>query len=171
MTKTEVYVGMGGNIGNTYSILLDACQLLSALPQLFEFRVSSFYETKPVSDIPQRNFLNAVCSFYTTFTASQLMQELKKIEISLGKVDKPKMNPRVIDLDLLLFGQEMHNDSELTVPHPRWMERLFVLQPLADLTDRLWVPSKEGKSIHFNVREYLSSFPNVNNEDVKPRFS
>jgi 2-amino-4-hydroxy-6-hydroxymethyldihydropteridine diphosphokinase len=123
--------------------LLQAVQRIGALSGVTDLTVSQFYYTSPVSSIPQEYYINAVCSFYTTYTASELFSHLQAVETELGKVPKAKEAPRVIDLDLLFFGDEIHSDPELQIPHPRWQERLFVLIPLLNLIQEIWVGSQK----------------------------
>lgn len=126
-------------------MLQQALDQIAALPEMKEFKVSFFYETSPVSDIPQSDYLNAVCCFKTGLNPQSLFAALKDIEISLGKETKPKNAPRVIDIDLLFFGFESYQEEDLEIPHPRWQERLFVIVPLLDLISAITVPGK-GKS-------------------------
>lgn len=134
-SKTQVYVGLGGNLGNTPLIFQEAITQLISHPKIFELRTSSLYQTSPISSIPQNDYINAVCTFQTTLHPCELLTILQNIEKSLGKVPKPKDAPRLIDLDILFFGEEVHSAPNLIIPHPRWFERLFVLIPLLDLTD------------------------------------
>lgn len=140
----SVYLGLGGNIGDRMSLLRQALALIAAIPEVQNLEVSSFYETEPVSDIPQSNYLNAVCRLTTRLKAHQLLASLQEIERVLGKVPKPKNVPRVIDIDILFFGREGHKTHDLEIPHPRWRERLFVIVPLLDLTKTIVVPSFEN---------------------------
>ncbi len=162
---TLTYLGLGGNICNTKSILLNAIEQIKNIPCISNLKASKFYLTTPVSAIPQAPYLNAACCFHTTLSANELLLRLKHIEISLGKTRKAKNAPRAIDLDILFFGRQVYNDEELVIPHPRWQERLFVLVPLADLTDAIDVPSPSGSTC-FNIRECLKTFSNPHNEVV-----
>lgn len=137
-----VYLGLGGNIGDRLTSLKDALELIAAIPSVTQLEVSPFYETSPVSDIPQADYLNAVCRFKTTLEARDLLVVLQAIEKAGGKIPKPKNVPRVIDIDMLFFGQEFHQTPDLEIPHPRWQERLFVVAPLADLTTTITVPHR-----------------------------
>lgn len=142
MSQAEnvVYLGIGGNIGDTLSVLKHTLALISSLPGLKDFEVSSFYKTAPVSDIPQPDYLNAACRFKTELNARQLMGLLQAIEKSQGKFPKPKNVPRIVDIDILFFGIESHAAPDLEIPHPRWSERLFVVIPLLDLTSSIAIP-------------------------------
>lgn len=142
MSQAEniVYLGLGGNIGDTSSIFNHTLSLISDLPGVKNLEASSFYKTAPVSDIPQPDYLNAVCRFKTRLNARQLLGLLQTIEKSQGKFPKPKNVPRIIDIDILFFGTESHASPDLEIPHPRWSERLFVVVPLLDLTSSIAIP-------------------------------
>ncbi|MBS4169249.1 2-amino-4-hydroxy-6-hydroxymethyldihydropteridine diphosphokinase [Parachlamydia sp. AcF125] len=162
----KAFVGLGGNIGDSCSILRQALKHIEQLSGIVHLKVSSFYLTTPVGPVLQNHFVNAVCCFETTYSAEDLLAHLQGIEKALGKVEKPKNAPRIIDLDLLFFGTEVYTSSCLQVPHPRWRERLFVLAPLADLVEELEVPLKDGKGIRVNLRHLLHAFPNIHEETV-----
>lgn len=144
MDLNRVYIGLGGNIGDTYAIIASALAQTQALEGVHELRSSSLYRTAPVSPWPQRYFVNGAATFLTSLSPYQLLAELKKVELSLGKVPKPKDAPRTIDLDILFFGDIFLDTAELQLPHPRWHERLFVLEPLAELTELVPVPAHDG---------------------------
>lgn len=165
---TCVYVGLGGNMGDRLETIHLALQKISLLSQVYEMSVSHFYYTTPVSSIPQESYINAACCFKTHLTLRELQVELQKIEKELGKKEKLKEAPRVIDLDILFYGTSICKDPDLEVPHPRWKERLFVVTPLADLTSHLLIPDpiNLGVSYLFDVREYLQNFPNIHHEVV-----
>lgn len=138
----KVFVGLGGNIGDSVSILKQAVIAIAALNQVYDVEVSGFYQTSPVSQVPQGDYVNAVCTFATTLSALSLLAELQVIERRLGKMPKAKDQPRLIDLDILLFGTEVCDTDILQLPHPRWQERLFVLMPLRDLVSKVQVGEK-----------------------------
>lgn len=170
MYLPEVYVGLGGNIGDSCTILEWAIEKIALLPGVYNITVSRFYYTTPVSSIPQDPYINAVCYFKTSDSAHTLLKQLQDIEKSLGKVEKLKEAPRIIDIDILFYGVETFNEVDLQIPHPRWSERLFVVAPLADLTAHVFIPdAKNPKTIaHFDVRKYLQNFPNIHQEVVTP---
>lgn len=167
MEVEDVYVGLGGNIGDTLSIIKNALQQISSLPGVYHLERSKFYLTTPVGQQPQDNYINAVCRFQTTLEPEVLITELQSIESSLGKVPKDKHVPRVIDLDILFYGQYYINKPGLHIPHSHWNERLFVLIPLSDLVEELTVPNvKTGKLEKIDLKRYLKSFTNPNKETV-----
>lgn len=155
----EVYLGLGGNIGDSAAILQTALQHIQNL-NISDMRTSRFYQTKPISDIDQRWYVNAACRFMTSMGARELLNKLQHIEIALGKTLKPKNAPRVIDIDLLFFGTEGYNDNDCEVPHPRWKERLFVIMPLLDLTESINLPglNYDDSVKQVKLKELLQTF-------------
>ena len=134
---TVVYYALGGNIGDALSTQIEALRKIQQIPRVTDLVVSNFYETTPVSPIPQDPFINCACRFNTQLTAEELFAKTEEIERLLGKVPKPKDAPRPIDLDMIAYGTQRYVSDKLQLPHPRWTERLFVLQPLSDLTHNL----------------------------------
>lgn len=137
MQKEIVYLGLGSNLGDSKDILEKACQSIRSLPNITEAEFSSIYLTSPVSSLPQSDYLNVACSLITTVDPFTLFMYLKQIENNLGKIPKPKDAPRKIDIDILYFGNRILYSEQLIVPHPKIKERLFVLQPLLELTNSL----------------------------------
>lgn len=170
MALTEVYIALGGNIGDSSSILRAALQKISTHAQINSMKVSRFYQTTPVSSLHQNSYVNAVACFQTALNAYELLAYLQSIESSLGKIPKAKEAPRTIDLDILFFGTERHLTSELNVPHPQWFKRLFVLVPLSELTNEVYVPEtlEAGKLRRFNLTDLLQTFQNIHHEVVVP---
>ena len=164
----EVYVGMGGNIGDSYSILEKALNEMAACPDISALTCSSFYSTKPVSDIPQNDYINAVCRFHTSLSASQTLSLLQMIERKLGKKEKPKNMPRLIDLDILFFDNEFHDTAELAIPHPAWQSRLFVLVPLAELTKQLNLSFSPSCRKQVSIPALINSFSIEEKKSVIP---
>lgn len=136
MKKNLTYIGLGGNSNNTYYLFNQALHQMSSLA-LAAPVCSRFYRTAPISPIPQPDYINAVCSFETTYSPHQLLYALQSIETKLGKVPKPKEAERPIDLDILFYGNKTIFEPELQIPHPRWSERLFVLIPLNELISEI----------------------------------
>ena len=131
----DCFVALGANIGDVQKTLRDAAHRIEKLAH--NFQLSKLYWTEPVSSIPQPKFLNACCRFQCTLSLRELFFALREIERDLGKVPKPRESPRPIDLDLLFYGEEIHFESDLILPHPRWHERLFVVEPLCDIAPLL----------------------------------
>ena len=134
-----VAIGMGSNLGDRASHLDFACSRLELL--LSDLRVSSFRETAPHGvTTPQPDFLNAAAVGETALTAGELLRALLGIEQMRGR-ERPHPNaPRTLDLDLILFGDEIVDQPGVRVPHPRFRERAFVLEPLAAIAPRLKDP-------------------------------
>lgn len=166
MKKT--FLGLGGNIGDTCSILQKALSLIKNLPKVSSFQASKFYRTSPVSDIPQADFVNAACCIDTGLPLKKLFWELQFIEKKLGKRKKAKNAARIIDIDILLYGLDAYNDAELSIPHPKWKERLFVLRPMSDIVEKVLIPCPKNpkNSLPFSLVDALNSFSNPNRETV-----
>ena len=127
------YIGVGSNLGDRKQTIRQAKQKLSNIEGVHFVRSAAIYETDPVGGPKQGPFLNTVWEIETELSAQELMAALLKVESSLGRQRNEKNGPRTIDLDLLLYGDEVIHETELTVPHPRLHERWFVLKPLWDL--------------------------------------
>jgi 2-amino-4-hydroxy-6-hydroxymethyldihydropteridine diphosphokinase len=132
------YLSLGSNLGDR------AANLKSAIDRLHEFgevaAVSSFYETDPVEVLAQPWFLNCVVKLQTENTPGELLAGILAIEHEMGRERKQKKGPRIIDIDILLFGSSIIKSQGLTVPHPAMHERRFVLEPLAEIAGELQHP-------------------------------
>jgi len=137
---TRAYVSLGSNLGDRAGNLLLAVRgMLEA--SLCVSRLSSIYETEPVSEIEQPPFLNMVAEVGNPLPPpEQVMARLLRIEYSLGRTREVPDGPRTIDLDLLLYGETQSRTQFLMLPHPRLPERRFVLEPLAEIAPRLVHP-------------------------------
>lgn len=129
----KAYLGIGTNIGNKIENLQNAIGALNLLPLTKVTQISDVYETDPVGYADQDNFLNIVVEVETNLNADNLLGSALGIEAGLGRIRIIKNGPRVIDVDLLLYGDESKNTETLILPHPRMMERGFVLVPLSDI--------------------------------------
>ena len=135
------YIGLGGNLGDRRAYLDRALAALRGRPGVAVTRVSSLYETAPVGGpAGQGPYLNAVAELRTDLDADALLAVLMEVESGLGRVRAERDGPRTIDLDLLLYGDAVSADARLTLPHPRLHQRLFVLQPLAEIAPGLVHP-------------------------------
>jgi len=150
--KQVAYLSLGSNLGNREQNLRGAIRQASALGRLVA--VSSFYQTEPVEFTDQPCFLNCVIALETATQPAQLMAELLRIEHEMGRQRVLKKGPRSIDIDILLFGDDVVNTPELTIPHPAMARRRFVLEPLAEIAPELRHPVA-GKA----VRELLAELP------------
>jgi 2-amino-4-hydroxy-6-hydroxymethyldihydropteridine diphosphokinase len=137
---TEAFVGLGANIGDRLAALASAVQAIDGLARTRVIDVSNVYETEPWGVEDQPAFANAVARVDTGSPASVFLTGLQDIEARLGRVRKQRHGPRVIDLDLLLFGDEVHDSATLTVPHPRLLERDFVVTPLLEIAPDASMP-------------------------------
>ena len=138
------YLGIGTNLGDRQANVKEALRKLDELPTINLVRVSSLYETAPVGLTDQPEFLNLVAAVRTSLAPPALLDALLNIENQMGRVRTERWGPRVIDLDLLLYGSEQVDLPQLTVPHPRLRERAFVLVPLAEIAPELRLP-EDGK--------------------------
>ena len=142
-TSPTVAVGMGSNLGDRVAHLRFGLARLARV--LDGIRVSPVYETEPVGYDAQPPFLNACCVGQTRLTARQLLSELQDAERAAGRVRKgERYGPRVLDLDLLVYGDVVSAHDRLTLPHPRLRERAFVLVPLVEVAPDLVVPGSDG---------------------------
>src|SRR5262245_30493299 len=140
---TRAYVGVGTNLGDRAAMMRAAIEQLRAEPAVEVVAVSSIRETEPVGIVEQPRFLNAAVALETELSARALLDRLLGIERRLGRTRTgPRFGPRTIDLDLLVYGAARIDEPGLEVPHPRLHERLFALEPLADLDPDLVVPGR-----------------------------
>jgi 2-amino-4-hydroxy-6-hydroxymethyldihydropteridine diphosphokinase len=138
--KTLVYLSLGSNLGDREANLRSA---IDALPKARAsvIRVSSIYETEPVDFTAQPWFLNCVVEAQTELPAAELLRVLRGIESSFRSKKEFAKGPRLLDIDILLYGMETIDTPDLEVPHPRMTQRRFVLAPLAELAPQLRHPS------------------------------
>ncbi len=146
------YVSLGSNVGDRKGMLLEALGRLSNLASIAG--VSSFYETEPVEVTDQPWFLNAVIALETEQSPEELMASVLQIEEAMGRRRVQKKGPRSIDIDILLFGDQVVNSSDVTIPHPAMHERRFVLEPLAEIAPYLQHPV-----LNKTTRELLDLLP------------
>lgn len=140
------YLGLGANLGDRQANIQTALQKLSELPTITLMCVSSVYETAPVGVTDQPDFLNLVAAARTNLGPVALLDALLHIENQMGRVRTERWGPRVIDIDLLLYGSEQIVFPGLTVPHPRLRERAFVVVPLAEVAPELALPGDGVKA-------------------------
>lgn len=137
----RAYVGLGSNLGDREAMLRAALGQLAREPGIELVTTSGVRETEPVGFLDQPPFLNAAAAVETELPPRELLERLLGIERRLGRTRSgPRFGPRTIDLDLLLYGDEVIEEPGLQVPHPRLAERAFALEPLAELDPELVVP-------------------------------
>ena len=137
----RAYVGLGANVGPREETLRRAVELLAAEDGVEVVGVSTLQETDPVGVVDQPRFLNGAVAVGTTLSPRELLDVLLRIERTLGRVrDGTRWGPRTVDLDLLVYADEMVDEPGLRVPHPRLQERRFALEPLAELDPGLVIP-------------------------------
>ena len=144
---TLAYIGIGSNLGDRRGQALGAIRALNTLPGCRVLRASSLYDSEPWGNSAVW-FVNAVAAVEVTGSAPQLLEDLLSLETTMGRVRTPgrRWEPRVIDLDLLLFGTALIATDRLVVPHPELHLRRFVLVPLAELAPEIVHP-RLGESI------------------------
>ena len=133
-----VYLSLGSNMGDRETNLKKAIELLSHRLRLG--LVSSIYETEPVGVPEQPRFLNMACQLFTRLAAKDLLVLFKGFESTMGRASNPSTAPRPIDIDILLYGDQVIKTDDLVIPHPRLTERAFVLVPLAEIAPDLVHP-------------------------------
>ena len=141
-----VYIGIGSNLGDKVGHCRRAIEAIVSDGRNRIVRCSPFYQTEPVGKKDQDWFVNGVAAVETSMDPGELLDFFLTIEMTMGRVRREHWGPRVIDLDILLFGQKVIDEGRLQVPHPRLHERGFVLSPLHDIAPGLVHPLL-GKSI------------------------
>ncbi|MCZ7556576.1 MAG: 2-amino-4-hydroxy-6-hydroxymethyldihydropteridine diphosphokinase [Bacteroidia bacterium] len=140
IAETTVYLGLGSNLGDRTAMLQAAVDHIADLGDTMPLRCSAVYETSPWGEYQQPGFLNCVLEVVTTLEPPALFEQLKQIERTLGRVPGPKNGPRIIDIDILLYGERVLQSDDLRIPHPMMEHRNFVLVPLRDLAPLLKHP-------------------------------
>ncbi len=135
----KAYLLIGGNLGNRKENLLTAIALINEQCGSLT-RSSSIYETEAWGKTDQPSFLNQALEISTSLNPRQLIRRILKIEKAMGRIRKEKLGPRIIDIDILLYGNEIHDLRFLKIPHPEMQNRRFVLVPLAEINSALQHP-------------------------------
>ena len=135
------YIGLGSNLSDPAAQVRQALAGLAALPRTLCIAVSRLYGSRPMGPVKQPDFVNAVAGVLTQLSPVELLRELRGQEAGAGRPARHEhWGPRIIDLDVLVFGREQSKSPELVLPHPGVVERNFVLYPLADIAPDLDVP-------------------------------
>jgi 2-amino-4-hydroxy-6-hydroxymethyldihydropteridine diphosphokinase len=144
---TECAIALGSNQGDSLSILESSLNALNQIPGIKLKTTSRWYQTKPVgTDKTQSDYLNGCVLLSAAQTPEELLAILQATEIQFGRTSKGDLQPRTLDLDLLLYGDLVLNTPSLTLPHPRMTERAFVLVPLAEIAAD-WIEPVSGTKI------------------------
>ena len=147
-----VYLSLGSNLGNRQENLDRALKLLSERMRIG--KVSSIYDTEPIGPIAQPRFLNLACEAFTRLTPEGLLALVKGIELKMGRYSRSG-EPRIIDIDIILYGDQVVNVQDLVIPHPKMAERSFVLIPLAEIAPDVIHPAlkKPIKELNEAIKE------------------
>jgi len=138
---TIAYIGLGSNLSTPKQQIISAVQEISKIAQSQVVQVSSLYLSRPMGPQDQGDYINAVLSLNTDLSALELLDALQSIESSAGRVRKEnRWGARILDCDIILFGNEVINNQRLTIPHYGMKEREFVLLPLAEIAPTLCLP-------------------------------
>jgi 2-amino-4-hydroxy-6-hydroxymethyldihydropteridine diphosphokinase len=135
---TTAYLALGSNVGDRVAHLETAYARLTESGVLLA-AISKIYHTQSVEGGGPSDFLNTALRIETNLSARQLMELCQQIEADSGRAMPPRNGPRSLDIDILLFGDETHNEPDLQIPHPRMLRRAFVLRPLCDVLEGGWV--------------------------------
>ena len=136
---TTAYLALGTNQGDRTANLQRACHLLEIDNSIRIAARSAIYETQSVEGGGPDDFYNAALRIETTLSAFELLKATRSIEEAMGRPQPPRSGTRLIDIDILFFGEETIETPELTIPHPRMWRRAFVLRPLSEVLDGGWV--------------------------------
>lgn len=136
----RIYLGLGSNLGEAPLNIIEAVRQLNADSTIRNSKLSPLYLTPPMGPQDQPDFINAVLQAETQLSPFELLAKIKLIEKTMGRQITHRWGPRVIDIDILLYGDQIIRSDELNIPHIGLSERSFVLYPLADLDNQLQVP-------------------------------
>lgn len=142
---TDVFLGLGSNVGDRENQLKEAIRLLDEQSGIKVVKVSSFYETEPVGYVDQPDFLNLCVEIQTELSPKAVLERGLAIEQQLHRVRKERWGPRTLDIDILLYGDQIIEEQDLTIPHPRMTERAFVLIPLQEIAPNKIEPRTQTK--------------------------
>tara|TARA_B110000014_G_C19608439_1_gene322153 strand:+ start:26 stop:505 length:480 start_codon:yes stop_codon:yes gene_type:complete len=139
-----IYIALGSNLKNPRKQVLNGILSIKKLNGVKLLKESYLYQTPPVGILNQPDFINAVIKISSDLKPQELLKEILNVENDAGRVRDQKNGPRILDLDILLFDDLIINEENLTIPHPRMHERLFVLLPLKDIDENIMIPN-QGK--------------------------
>ena len=156
---TNVLLSLGSNTGNSFENLTEAVGRLNCLNSTEVVKVSSVHKTAPWGKKDQPDFLNQSVLIGTDLTVEELMQNILRIEKEMGRERTEKWGPRLIDIDIIFFGEQIVDTAGLTVPHPYANERLFVLEPSAEIAGEMVHPILKR-----SISELLASYRNLSDK-------
>ena len=146
----QAYLGLGSNIGDRKQLLLTAIDLIGNIKGIKVTKQSSIYETAPIGYTDQPNFLNLCLEIETKLSPQQLLKHCLDIEQQLHRVREIRWGPRTLDIDILLYSDNIIETDNLSVPHPRMQERAFVLIPLNDIAS-----DKQNPRLNQKIRDLV----------------
>ncbi|HGY3716056.1 2-amino-4-hydroxy-6-hydroxymethyldihydropteridine diphosphokinase [Citrobacter sp. Res13-Sevr-PEB04-36] len=150
LERQRVYIALGSNLASPLEQVNAAVQALGEIPDSRIIAVSSFYRTPPLGPQDQPDYLNAAVALETTLTPETLLDHTQRIELQQGRVRKAeRWGPRTLDLDIMLFGNEVINTRRLTIPHYDMKNRGFMLWPLFEIAPELTFP--DGTRLHHHL--------------------
>ena len=142
---TVVYIGLGSNMKSPKQQIRSAIKSIEGIVSTQVLRVSSLYKSKPFGPQNQDDYINAVAEIDTNLMPLELLECMQNIENQQGRIRKEHWGPRTLDLDILMFGDEIIKDDKLTIPHLEIENRSFVLTPLTEINPNCLIPG-EGKA-------------------------
>jgi 2-amino-4-hydroxy-6-hydroxymethyldihydropteridine diphosphokinase len=142
VNPVRAYIGLGANLGDAVANVCAAMDALTQIPAMCVVARSALYLTSPWGVTDQADFINAAVGLDSTLSPHEVLAVLQQLEARAGRTRERRWGPRVLDLDLLLYGDACVHDEHLEVPHPRLAERAFVLLPLADIAPAVQIPGK-----------------------------
>jgi 2-amino-4-hydroxy-6-hydroxymethyldihydropteridine diphosphokinase len=154
LENTIAYIGIGSNVGNKALNCRYSIDKIDQLPGCHVTACSALFKTEPVGVTGQNWYVNCISQVTTTQRPTQLLKNLMKIESAMGRVRKKRWEARIIDLDILLFGEEIIESNNLVIPHPLLHKRRFVLEPLVQLAPDLMHPV-----LQLTIRQLLNKLP------------
>lgn len=143
-----IFIGVGSNMGQSRTNCVMAIERISSDKRVYLRSVSSFYLTSPISDIEQDDFINCAVEIDWEGTPRELLQFLNGIESSMGRARNEANGPRVIDLDILLYGNQIINEDDLTIPHKELHRRKFAIMPCIEIEPDLCLVKPLASFLH-----------------------
>ena len=143
----SAYLGLGGNLGDPASTMAAALQLLDEDEAISVEQVSSLYRTKPWGKVDQPDFLNCAARIRTSLQPSELLKICLEVEHELKRERRERWGPRLIDIDVLLYGKTTIREDDLEIPHPRMAGRAFVLVPLLEIEPEILIDGRRGADL------------------------